>query len=157
MMFTSKMLKQDKKYPIDVVKVLPKCEILKEQKLDREKILKNVVFQIILELRVKKRRPKLGQVLQFFKGKDKDHVAERLDVLFGKNTALAIEDSRYVKLLNLFGRLEKSYHYQNRTLDEIDNKLSKLINRKQKRWTHFFQYHKYLEVYRKSKHQNIDL
>ena len=88
------MLKSNKKYPIDCIYSIPNPNISGITKNDKLKInkrqilLKNVIFQIIIEIRNDKKKPKLTDFIRI-DGKPetkarKEYLINKLKILYGK-------------------------------------------------------------------------
>ena len=104
-MFQNKMLRITKKYPLDLMHMMPKNSRHQEGRKERENILKNVVFSIIIEIRLEKKKPKLPDILKVFQGKnspeDKELIIQKLKLLYSGSTALVDEkeDMKYQTLM----------------------------------------------------------
>lgn len=72
--------KKQKRFPLDIIL---HANDKKEETINRLKtIMKNVVLNIVLEVKKEKAKPKLKDVLQMFKGMDKEYVANKLRLIY---------------------------------------------------------------------------
>ena len=68
--FQNRILKQEKKFPLDYIMQVPKAiERVDEEQAKRENVLKNVVMRIVIDIRERKKRPKLSDFLKVYKEK----------------------------------------------------------------------------------------
>lgn len=66
--FHQKILRQEKKYPLDYIMQVPKTvSTIDEGQAHRENRLKNVVMRIVIEIRDRKKKPKLSDFLKVYK------------------------------------------------------------------------------------------
>lgn len=81
----------------------------------RRNILKNIVFTRIGEIRIQKMKPKLTDLLIFFRGKDKDYAGRKLRQLYANQSGdnNRDDDPRYEQLSLNFERLAKVFTIQN--------------------------------------------
>jgi CRP-like cAMP-binding protein len=74
--------KKRNRFPLDII--LSADDKLQEMRNKVMTIVKNVVMNIILEVKVEKAKPKLQDILRIFKGKDKQFVANKLRLIYSK-------------------------------------------------------------------------
>jgi len=104
--------------------------------LKRRHILKTIVFQRLIEIRVIKNRPKIGALLEMFKGKqDKEKLINHLKKLYDSNPdQVKIEESfrdiKFERLMLCFERMNTTLEIQQQSFGAIDKKISKLILRR---------------------------
>ena len=66
-------------------------------------------MSIIIKNRQLKAQPKLGEILNFFRGKDKEYILGKIMYMFkGVQPGYVPEDGKFVKLLTSFHRIRKS-------------------------------------------------
>lgn len=87
--------------------------------------------QIISQIRETKRKPKLHDVLDFFKNNqdskaDKETIINKIYQLYSKESLSfqEKEDKKFDQLMITFDRLKKLVIFQNDTLNEMDQRLS---------------------------------
>lgn len=104
--------------------------------MERENILKNVVYSRILEIQEQKRKPKLPDILRAFKNQStpeqKNMIVDKIKLLYS-NTPVKIstqEDPKYERIMTSFDRLKKSLSHQYESLIEVDIKVGNLIKRR---------------------------
>ena len=84
--------------------------------MKRRNILKNVVFNLILSDRERRKLPKLNEIVQEFnkKGKDKKEILQKINGLYGKRKEIITEpklninikeDVKYEFLMSRFDRI----------------------------------------------------
>jgi len=68
--YQNRILKQEKKFPLDYIMQVPKqIDQVDEEQARRENVLKNVVMRIVIEIRERKKRPNLSSFLKVYKEK----------------------------------------------------------------------------------------
>ena len=66
--YQNKILKQEKKFPLDYIMKIPKTiGTLTDETASRENALKNVVMNIVIQIRERKKRPKLSDFMAVYK------------------------------------------------------------------------------------------
>ena len=143
LMYESQILKQEKRYPLDYIyNGIPEASTkVKTGALKRENILKNIVYNRILEIQEQKRKPKLSDILKFFSKFDtskpeiKDMLVEKIILLYSNKpmNLTTQEDAKYERIMTSFDRLKKSLTHQHESLIEIDIKVGNLIKRRLER------------------------
>ena len=96
-------------------------------------LLKNCVFARINEIREIKKRPKLGDILKYFKksGLTSEQISNKLTMLFSNEPRrLNDEDKKFDWLNAEFEGMKKSLQINLETLNEIDKKINQLQNRR---------------------------
>ena len=65
----NRYLKGERSYPVDYIKKEPKIKETPDvlAQINRKNLLKNVVMRIVNEIRERKRRPKLGEVISVYR------------------------------------------------------------------------------------------
>ena len=99
-------------------------------------MLKNCIFNRINEIRELKKKPKLGDVLKYFKAKEwpKEKVAKKLTQLYSNYTENGLEDDpKFIQLNTYFEDMKKNFQLNLDILDEINTKLNQLANRRKVR------------------------
>jgi hypothetical protein len=99
-------------------------------------MLKNSVFRRILEIREQKKRPKLGDILEYFKASNmsRDQIINKLTVLFSdQKPSIYEEDPKFDELSSLFEGIKKNLQINLEALNEIDQKINTLQNRRELR------------------------
>lgn len=78
--FQNKILKLEKKFPLDYIMKMPKtiAEGTTDDMSKRENALKNVVMNIIIEIRERKKRPKLTDFMKVYQSKKHEPNAKEL-------------------------------------------------------------------------------
>ena len=107
-----------KTFPLDYVMNLPKelRDIKDPNKQEniwrRENIFKNVIMRRIIEIRVLKKKPRLGDILKMIKGKDlsnpkvKEDFKRKIFALYDENPhEHHVEDPKYERLMSNFDRM----------------------------------------------------
>ena len=91
-MFENSLIRQNKNYPLDYI--ICRFNEYKPERymLTRRGILKNVVFNIIEQVRFRKKMPKLTDLLNAFKGKTKEWCSKKMTQLFSKQKEFNFED-----------------------------------------------------------------
>ena len=73
MIYQNKILKQERKFPCDYVMHIPNNSNIVDKvdlgQVQRENALKNVVMRIIIEIRERKKRPKLSDFIAVYREK----------------------------------------------------------------------------------------
>ena len=74
LIYQNKILKQERKFPCDYVMHLPKSEIysITDAQAYRENCLKNVVMRIIIEIRERRKKPKLTDFIAVYREKKEE-------------------------------------------------------------------------------------
>ena len=73
-------------------------------------VIKNVVYNIIIQVKAEKAKPKLQDILKIFKGKDKEFVANKLRLVYSKEEQGGSKgDPKYELLTSYFERLRKIF------------------------------------------------
>ena len=76
----------------------------------RRNTLKNVIAKILQKNRKIARQPKLGDLLKIFEGQERDVVANKLLLMYGKEQdRKENEDPRYEELMTKFHRMNKVF------------------------------------------------
>ena len=154
LMHQSQILRWNKKYPLDYIINVPEArrdrrissELLKNM-LRRRNIFKNIVFRRLSEVRERRKKPKLKEVkaacLARFGALDAKDVMKRTLVQLYKKSGDVLmrvkmdgEDIKYDRLMSAFDRVQKVLDLQQVTFEQLDQKVSKLQKRRQKREEH---------------------
>ena len=103
----------EKRYPLDYIMRVPqRIEQIDDDAVHRQNQLKNVVMRIIIDIRDRKKKPKLKDFLQLYRTKkntagSKEEYRKKFYLLYGtqKNEADVQEDVKYDKLMNNLDRV----------------------------------------------------
>jgi hypothetical protein len=140
LMYQNKILKQEQKFPLDYIMQIPKqLENLNEDQISRENALKNVVMRIIIEIRERKKRPKLSDFLNFYRDKKhmpnaKEEFQKKFRMLYsGEDADAGGEDPKFDKLIKHFDRIQKQLSQQQQALSFLVKKVNNLIERRDKK------------------------
>ena len=119
---------------------IPKqLENLNEDQISRENALKNVVMRIIIEIRERKKRPKLSDFLNFYRDKKhmpnaKEEFKKKFRMLYsGEDADAGGEDPKFDKLIKHFDRIQKQLSQQQQALSFLVKKVNNLIERRDKK------------------------
>lgn len=113
--YQNKILKQEKKFPLDYIMKIPKTigGTITDEMATRENHLKNVVMNIVIQIRERKKRPKLSDFMAVYKlKKDEPNAKELFQKKFmmlysGEQAENKEEDEKYNKLSETFQRIQK--------------------------------------------------
>ena len=102
----------------------------KQMKLKNNRtLLKNIVFNKILEIKDKKTKPKLGDLLKLFKD-DKELLIEKINFLYAKKENIDYKTNKFDSLHGYFDLMKKVQLVHKATIDEIDHKVNQLTSRR---------------------------
>ena len=114
MFYQNKILKQEKRFPLDYIMKIPKTVgTIEDDTHRRENTLKNIVMNIVIQIRERKRRPKLSDFMAVYKTKkDEPNAKELFQKKFmmlysGESVESKEEDEKYNKLAETFQRIQK--------------------------------------------------
>ena len=104
--YQNKILKLEKKFPLDYIMQIPPTErgVVDEGMARRENTLKNVVMNIVIKIRERKKRPKLSDFMAVYRTKQGDANAKEMfqkkfRMLYsGEPIENNVEDAKYNKL-----------------------------------------------------------
>ena len=112
--YQNRILKQERKFPLDYIMQIPKTVGWAPDDMARRELsLKNVVMRIIIEIRERKKRPKLSDFLAVYKTKKdepdaKEQFQKKFMMLYsGEEADNTAEDSKFDQLTKTFGRIQK--------------------------------------------------
>ena len=112
--YQNRILKKEQKYPLDYIMVVP--ETVGSQSLAqalRENRLKNVAMRIAIDIRERRRKPKLRDFIQKYKEKlrdtddkraAKEEFQRKFRMLYGGGNDENAEDVKFNKLMSNFDR-----------------------------------------------------
>lgn len=86
--YQNQLYKLNQTYALDYIVSCTHCDKKDKYMVRRRTILKNVVFARIEQIRLIKRKPKLKDLLEFFRGKDKEFAAKKLRQLYSNNNGI---------------------------------------------------------------------
>lgn len=106
--------------------------------LNRRSILKNIVFVEILKIREQMKKPKLSELLETLKSNSdsqaRDALLQKMLHLYQKDEDQEQKpDIKYERLMSSFDRIQKSMNIWLECFDGMENKIQKLLMRRQKR------------------------
>ena len=117
--YQNRIRKQDKKFPVDYIQAIPKSiPGFSDEMASRELTLKNVVMRIIIEIRERKKRPKLSDFLKVYKSRQnekdaKDRFKKKFQMLYaGEANDTQQEDPKFRHLMQNFDRIQKQLSQQ---------------------------------------------
>ena len=111
--YQNKILKLEKKFPLDYIMQIPPTErgVVDEGMARRENTLKNVVMNIVIKIRERKKRPKLSDFMAVYRTKQGDANAKEMfqkkfRMLYsGEPIENNVEDAKYNKLAETLMRV----------------------------------------------------
>ena len=123
LIYQNKILKQERKFPCDYVMRLPKTSHVNDAQAYRENCLKNVVMRIVIEIRERKKRPKLADFIAVYREKKNETGAKKEDIkrefqskfrmLYGgDHTEVKQEDKKFDDMMQSFNRLQSQLSAQ---------------------------------------------
>ena len=111
---------------------------IKEQKdkLNRQNVLKNIAYQIIIERRFSKRRNQLKDLLKKLNkaGVDKKKFVDKLVLIHGKSKKIVSEDDlKYDHIMQRLDRVQQNLDYHSKMYREFDNNANRILRRRYER------------------------
>lgn len=138
--YQNRILKQDKKFPVDYIQAIPKSiPGFSDEMASRELTLKNVVMRIIIEIRERKKRPKLSDFLKVYKSRQnekdaKDRFKKKFQMLYaGEANDTQQEDPKFRHLMQNFDRIQKQLSQQQQALSHLVKRVNNLIEHRERR------------------------
>ena len=138
--FQNRILKQERKFPLDYIMKVPRTiGAVSEDMASRENSLKNVVMNIIIQIRERKKRPKLSDFMAVYKTKrDEPNAKELFQKKFrmlysGEPIDNNQEDEKYNKLTETFQRIQKQLSQQQQALSNLVKRVNNLSDKRDKR------------------------
>ena len=117
--FHQKILRQEKKYPLDYIMQVPSTvSTLDDAQERRENRFKNVVMRIVIDIRDRKKKPKLSDFLKVYRTKKSEPTAKvefqrKFLLLYaGEEAVESKEDKKFDKLMGYFDRCQKQLSQQ---------------------------------------------
>jgi hypothetical protein len=102
----------------------------KREILSRNNILKLVVSRIIEEIRLLRRKPKLGDILAKFRGMPKEIVLGKVMMLFSNEVQMNKENVKFDKIMDSFLRISKIFTINAQAITQIENEVDTMNIRK---------------------------
>ena len=119
---------------------IPKAHgIVTTDQASRENIFKNIVMNIIIGIRERKKRPKLSDFMKVYKDKKgednaKEIFQNKMKMLYsGESCENDKEDEKYNKLAETFQRIQKQLAQQQQALSNLVKRVNNLSDKRDKR------------------------
>lgn len=132
LIYQNKILKLERKYPCDYVARYPKYlrpNPPSDAANNRNNALKNVIMRIIINIRDRRKRPKLSDFIAVYREKKNEKDADAMNVkrefqnkfhmLYGEIQQKENVDRKYENLMKEFGRLQNKLKDQQSFLCEV--------------------------------------
>lgn len=144
LIYQNKILKQERKFPCDYVMRLPKHMNCTDAMSFRENCLKNVVMRIVIEIRERKKRPKLSDFIEVYREKKSQQGADAVSIkqefqnkfrmLYGseKNEEKQ-QDRKFDNMMNSFNRLQANLGAQQLQLGNLIKQVNGLIDHREQK------------------------
>lgn len=142
--YQNKILKKEQKFPLDYIMSIQskvedpeKVEVMTNA-FELENRLKNVVMRIVIEIKERKKRPKLGDFIQYYKERSnqpgaKEEFQQKFLMLYGdQDINDKVEDKKFDKLMLNFDRIQKQLSQQQQALSFLLKRVNNLIERREK-------------------------
>ena len=139
--YQNKILKLEKKFPLDYIMQIPPTErgVVDEGMARRENTLKNVVMNIVIKIRERKKRPKLSDFMAVYRTKQGDANAKEMfqkkfRMLYsGEPIENNVEDAKYNKLAETLMRVQRLLSEQQMHLSLLVKRVNNLSDKRDKR------------------------
>lgn len=138
--FHQKILRQEKKYPLDYIMQVPSTvSTLDDAQERRENRFKNVVMRIVIDIRDRKKKPKLSDFLKVYRTKKSEPTAKvefqrKFLLLYaGEEAVESKEDKKFDKLMGYFDRCQKQLSQQQQAMSHLVKRVNNLIERREKK------------------------
>ena len=108
----------------------------------RENKLKNVAMRIVIDIRERKRKPKLRDFIQKYKEKlattddkraAKEEFQRKFRMLYGGSNDENAEDVKFNKLMSNFDRIQKALSHQQQAISHIVKRVNHLTERRERK------------------------
>lgn len=139
--YQNKILKQEKKFPLDYIMKIPEAiESISLEMALRENKLKNVAMRVIIDIRERRRKPKLRDFIQKYKEKlaetpdkrgAKEEFQRKFKLLYGGGSDENTEDVKFNKLMSNFDRVQKALSHQQQAISAIVKRVNGLTERRE--------------------------